>query len=71
MVFSIYGNYSLLAQEVLDKNANATLKDFVEAKPQIGENIMKRIEPMVSKLVEKGHTRHTIVQSMLLDYIEC
>lgn len=61
MVFSLYGNYSLVAQEVLDKNKNASLKDFVTSKPYIRENLMKRLEPTVQKLVEKGHTRHTIV----------
>ena len=71
MVFSLYGNYSLLAQEVLEKNKNASLKQFITSKPYISDNLIKRLEPMIQKLIEKGHTRHTIVQSALLDYIEC
>ena len=47
MIFALYGNINLVTQEVLDKNKNASLKDFIEAKPQLGDNLMKRVEPMV------------------------
>ena len=56
---------------MLDRNKSASLKEFIEAKPQLADNLMKRLEPMVSKLVEKGHSRHSIVQSAMLDYLEC
>jgi len=29
------------------------------------------MEPMVQKLVEKGNSRHSFVQAVLLDYVEC
>ena len=29
------------------------------------------MEPMVQKLVEKGNQRHTYVQAILNDYVEC
>lgn len=32
---------------------------------------MDKLEPVVNKLVEKGLTRHSIVQAILQDYIEC
>jgi len=51
IVFSLYGNYSLLLDEVFpeghthgDKNA---LKVFMEQKPQIASNILTKMEPMV------------------------
>jgi hypothetical protein len=71
MVFALYGNYSLVAQEVLDKNNNASLKDFLTSKPYIKEGLLKRLEPTIQKLVEKGNIRHTFAQSVLIDYIDC
>ena len=74
MIFSVYGNYSLVLDEVFANGAcnevNA-LKVFMEKKPQIAGNILTKLEPMVSKLVEKGNQRHTFVQAVLLDYVEC
>ena len=75
MVFSLYGNYSLVLEEVFpeghaygDQNP---LKVFMEKKPQIAANILTKMEPMGQKLVEKGNSRHSFVQAVLLDYVEC
>ena len=75
MVFSLYGNYSLVLDEVFPTghkvNASNALKHFMEAKPQIAGNILTKMEPIVQKLVEKGNQRHSYVQMVLLDYVEC
>ena len=71
MVFGLYGNYTLVLREILDKCKNASLKQFMELKPQLTAGILEKIEPLVTKLVVKGHTRHTIAQAVLFDYVEC
>ena len=58
MVFSMYGNYSLLLDEVFPdghQNSANPLKVFMEKKPQVAVNILTKLEPMVQKLVEKGN----------------
>lgn len=58
MIFSVYGNYSLVLNEVFPKgvcNEVNALKTFMEKKPQIAANILTKLEPMVVKLVEKGN----------------
>ena len=47
-----------------------SLKDFIKQKPQLKEPIMEKIEGIVQKLVEKGMSRHSIVQAIIKDYIE-
>lgn len=32
---------------------------------------MDKLEGVVSKLIEKGLTRHSIVQAILFDYVQC
>ena len=75
MVFSLYGNYSLVLDEVFPDGHNHgdtnPLKVFMEKKPQIANNILTKMEPMVQKLVEKGNSRHSFVQAVLMDYVEC
>lgn len=75
MVFSLYGNYSLVLEEVFPaghKHGEGNpLKVFMEKKPQIAANILTKMDPMVQKLVEKGNSRHSFVQAVLLDYVEC
>jgi len=75
MVFSLYGNYSLILDEVFpqghkagDKNA---LKVFMEKKPTLGATILTKLEQMVAKIVDKGNSRHSFCQQVLLDYVEC
>ena len=75
MVFSLYGNYSLVLDEVFPNghkhgNTNA-LKVFMDKKPQIAGQILTKLEPMVAKIVEKGNSRHSFAQQVLLDYVEC
>lgn len=75
MVFSLYGNYSLVLEEVFPDGHNHgttnPLKVFMEKKPQIASTILHKLEPMAQKLIEKGNQRHTFVQAVLLDYVEC
>ena len=76
VVFSLYGNYSLVLDEVFgddsrQKDQQNALSVFMQQKPQIASNILTKMEPMVQKLVDKGNQRHTFVQAILLDYVEC
>ena len=43
----------------------------MEKKPQIAGTILTKMEPMVQKLIDKGNQRHSMVQAILLDYVEC
>ena len=74
MVFAFYGNYFLLLKEVENDTAGATknmsLKEFLEKKPQLSETILHKLEKVSTKLVEKGLTRHTIVQAILYDFFK-
>ena len=75
MVYSFYGQYFLLLKTIdasLEKeNATSSLKQFMEAKPQLAEQILDKIENIVQKLVEKGMSRHSIVQAIIHYYIIC
>lgn len=53
------------------KERTISLKQFMELKPQLCGGILEKIDPVIQKLLEKGQTRHTIVQAILADYIEC
>lgn len=62
MIFSFYGNYFYLLQEVEASEKKAiSMKYFIEKKPQIKESILNKIDKVAHKLVEKGLTRHTMV----------
>lgn len=67
MVFSFYGSYFLLLKE---QSSKFSLKDFLEEKPNLRETILTKLEKVAMKLVEKGLTRHTLVQAIIKDYIE-
>lgn len=43
----------------------------MDKKPQIAGQILTKLEPMVAKIVEKGNSRHSFAQQVLLDYVEC
>ena len=43
----------------------------MEAKPQLANEILVKLKPIFLKLIAKGQTRHTIVQAILIDFIEC
>ena len=65
-MFSVYGNYSLVLDEVFgDKggqnDTQNALSVFMKQKPQIASSILTKMEPMVQKLVDKGNQRHTFV----------
>ena len=66
MVFGLFGNYFLLLKEF---SGEGSLKTFVEQKPNLAGGILEKLEPVVTKLVHKGHTRHSIVQAILKDYL--
>ena len=78
MVFSFYGNYFLLLKEVETNNSsvesktskNISLKEFLEKKPNLRDQIIHKIEKVANKLVEKGLTRHTVVQAILYDFYQ-
>jgi hypothetical protein len=74
MVFSFYGNYFLLLKEVestsATKNHQISLKEFLEKKPNLADTILHKLEKQATKLVEKGLTRHTIVQAILFDFYQ-
>lgn len=62
MVIGLYGNYFLLLKDFLnEQKGKITLKQFIELKPNLQQGIMDKLEGVVSKLVEKGLTRHSIV----------
>lgn len=76
MVFGLYGNYFLLLKEFITSGADKlykknSLKEFIELKPQLGPGLLDKLEPMVLKCIHKGLTRHSIVQAIILDYIQC
>jgi hypothetical protein len=72
MVFAFYGNYFFLLKEVEkdpnNPNKQISLKEFLAMKPQLADTIMHKLERVTVKLVEKGLTRHTIVQAILYDF---
>ncbi len=71
MVFSFYGNYFLLLKEVeSEANKHISLKEFLEKKPNLADTILHKLEKQATKLVEKGLTRHTIVQAILFDFYQ-
>ena len=84
MVFAFYGNYFLLLKEVESGNGPTTvdpktgkitpyqisLKEFLEKKPMLTETILHKLEKVSTKLVEKGLTRHTVVQAILYDFYQ-
>lgn len=71
MVFSFYGNYFLLLKEVeSEASKQISLKEFLEKKPNLADTILHKLEKQATKLVEKGLTRHTIVQAILFDFYQ-
>lgn len=72
MVFAFYGNYFFLLKEVESEykghNKQISLKEFIEKKPNLAETILHKVTRVATKVVEKGLTRHTIVQAILYDF---
>lgn len=73
MVIGLYGNYFLLLKDFINEQVKnkgtLTLAKFIEQKPNLSAGILEKLDSVVQKLVEKGLTRHTIVQAILLDYV--
>lgn len=76
MVFSFYGNYFLLLKEVETGSVESkttksvSLKEFLEKKPNLRDQILNKLEKVANKVVEKGLTRHTVVQAILYDFYQ-
>lgn len=73
MVIGLYGNYFLLLKDFINeqKGKKLQLKQFLELKPNLTQGIMQKLEGVTSRLVEKGLTKHSIVQAILNDYVQC
>ena len=37
----------------------------------MGATILTKLEPMVQKIIDKGNQRHTLIQAVMLDYVNC
>ena len=46
------------------------LKEFLELKPTMAQQVLDKIEGIVQKLVEKGMSRHSLVQAIICEYIQ-
>lgn len=62
---AFYGNLFLILQE----NKSKSIRALVKEKPLVKEEILKKLENLAHKLIDKGLTRHTIVQAILYDYV--
>lgn len=63
----------MLLKEVESTSATKkqiSLREFLEKKPNLAETILHKLEKQATKLVEKGLTRHTIVQAILYDFYQ-
>lgn len=65
MITAFYGEFFLIIKE----NEGKTIKELIDEKPIIKEGIVSKLENLTHKLVDKGMTRHTIVQAILFDYV--
>lgn len=75
MVYAFYGQYFILLKQMDDdvdkEKVASSLAQFCEKKPQLADQILEKIEGIVQKLVEKGMSRHSIVQAIIADYLLC
>jgi hypothetical protein len=46
-----------------------SLKMFLTKKPMLAEKVLDKVEGIVQKLVEKGMSRHSLVQAIICDYV--
>jgi hypothetical protein len=72
MVIGLYGNYFLLLKDFINeqKGKKLQLKTFLEQKPNLTQGIMAKLENVCQRLVEKGLTKHSIVQAIMNDYVQ-
>lgn len=72
MVHAFYGQYFILLKTLdasVEEGKTMSLKQFAELKPQLVEPLLEKVENIVQKLVEKGMSRHSLVQAIIKDYI--
>jgi len=72
MIQAFYGQYFLLMKYLDDGEGTKkgmSLKEFLEKKPLLTEKVMEKVEGIVQKLVEKGMSRHSLVQAIICDYV--
>lgn len=72
MVHAFYGQYFLIMKQVQGDEKDVkpmSLRDFLSSKPQLAEQVLGKIEVTVQKLIEKGMSRHSIVQAIVCDYV--
>jgi hypothetical protein len=64
LIHSFYGNFFLLLQE----NKAKSIRKLVKEKPSLKEAILNKLESLAHKFINKGLSRHTIVQAIIYDY---
>jgi hypothetical protein len=71
MVQAFYGQYFILFKAVDETGTEKMgLKEFLELKPTMAQQVLDKIEGIVQKLVEKGMSRHSLVQAIICEYIQ-
>ncbi len=65
LLHAFYGNLFLILQE----NKKMTIKALVKEKPIVKDEILNKLENLSHKLIDKGLTRHTIVQAIIYDFV--
>ena len=58
------------AEATKEAQKQISLREFLEKKPNLAETILHKLDKVTTKLIEKGLTRHTIVQAILCDYYQ-
>jgi hypothetical protein len=69
MVQAFYGQYFILFKAADEKTEGMGLKEFLELKPAMTQQVLDKIEGIIQKLVEKGMSRHSLVQAIIAEYI--
>lgn len=65
LLHAFYGNFFLILQE----NDAKSIKALVKEKPALKEGILNKLESLSHKFIDKGLARHTLVQSIIYDYV--
>ena len=70
MVQAFYGQYFILFKAADESSEKMGLKEFIALKPSMATQVLDKIEGIVQKLVEKGMSRHSLVQAIICEYIQ-
>ena len=70
MVQAFYGQYFILFKVGDESTEKMGLKEFLVLKPTMATQVLEKIEGIVQKLVEKGMSRHSLVQAIICEYIQ-